>query len=232
MLNSWFEEMPCHSCGNILEKGQWFCNICGRDRFAGIKKWEFLFGGISLSILLAVISSIAVLYIISAKPLFVNFFLPHIQTQSSPFVPLTTTPQSTPDLDILPQETLQASIPQATAMFPTENVVHPSDPKIFVRDYFNAVWQDRNYDYLWTLSTPSFQADASSGDYQDFVSWWESVDRVDILSVTVMSNDGHYASVDVHATFYLKDGRVLNNRNYSYDLIYDSNRQSWLFDYH
>jgi hypothetical protein len=106
-----------------------------------------------------------------------------------------------------------------------------SDPAEFARWYFTAVWQDRNYDYLWTLSTPSFQSAASTGGYNEFTSWWGSVDKADIGSVSVLNNDGHYASIHVVITFHLHDGRVLQNRQYDYDLVFNSDRQTWMFDY-
>ena len=114
---------------------------------------------------------------------------------------------------------------------PTEGLVPATDPGQFIHEYFNAVWQIRNYNYLWSLSTPGFQENASPGGYQEFTSWWESVASVDILNVAVANNDGHHASVNVHVTFHLKDKETLSNRGYQYDLTYDPYRQTWMFDY-
>ena len=114
---------------------------------------------------------------------------------------------------------------------PTEGLAPTSDPAQFIREYFGAVWQTRNYEYLWSLLTPSFQANACPGGYKEFTNWWGSVDSVDILNIAVTNNNGHSASVDVHVTFHLKGGSSLKNRDYRYDLTYDSNRQTWMFDY-
>lgn len=128
-----------------------------------------------------------------------------------------------------------AIIPPATEvsnnMANSSEEEHFSDPADFARWYFTAVWQDRNYNYLWTLSTPSFQSAASTGGYSEFTSWWSSVDKVDISSISVAQNDGNYASIHVVVTFHLHDGRLLLNRKYDYDLVYSSDRQTWMFDY-
>jgi hypothetical protein len=109
-----------------------------------------------------------------------------------------------------------------------QNLSNPGD---FGRWYFTAVWQNRNYEYLWTLWTSRAQAKASPGGYKEFTTWWGSMDRVDISSVNVLNNDGKYASIQVIVTFHIHDGRVLQDRKYSYDLIFDANRNTWMFDY-
>ena len=106
------------------------------------------------------------------------------------------------------------------------------DPGEFVRWYFGAVWQFRNYQELWdNYLTPSFKAHVSSGSYQEYVTWWSSVDRVVVNSVHVIENDGTHAWVRVNVTFHIKDGRVISNQQYDYDLLYDAARQTWMFDF-
>ncbi len=108
---------------------------------------------------------------------------------------------------------------------------HFTDPADFTLWYFTAVWKDRDYEYLWSLSTPSFQHRDPTESYESYVTWWSSVDRVDVHSVKVLENDGHFAGIRVVVTFYLHDGQTLENRKYDYDLIYDSEHAIWLFDY-
>ncbi len=126
---------------------------------------------------------------------------------------------------IYPTDTIiPTNIPQLTE-------IHILKPDDFIHWYFNAVWQDRDYEYLWSLSTPSFQANASPGGYKEFTTWWGSVNRIDILSVTVINQSSTTASVTIEVTFYLNDGRILSHKKYSYNLIYSSEKQSWMFDY-
>ena len=56
------------------------------------------------------------------------------------------------------------------------------------------------------------------------------MERVDVNSVDVLQNDGSNALVRVHLTFHMKDGRLVENQVYDYDLLYDSSRRTWMFD--
>ena len=105
------------------------------------------------------------------------------------------------------------------------------DPGEFVRWYFNAITTGRDYQTLWqNYLTPKFQTTVSPGGLSEYVQWWESVDHVTVNSVNVIQNDGTHAFVRVNLSFYLKDGRVLENRDYDYGLFYDVTRRTWMFD--
>ena len=105
-------------------------------------------------------------------------------------------------------------------------------PEGFLRWYFSAVWNERNYQDLWdNYLTPSFKARPNAGGFEGYVAWWSSVQRVDVNSVTVLDNDGTHAWVRVNVTFTMTDGRVISNQEYDYDLFYDAARQTWMFDY-
>lgn len=127
-------------------------------------------------------------------------------------------------------QSLSTSLPPAPR--PTKRV-QTSDPEKFVRSYFNAVWQDRNYDYMWkNYLTSTFQASSSPGGYQEYIQWWGSVERVDLNNISVSRQSDSWASTTVNVTFHLKDGRILANRVYSYDLTYNYDLGSWQFDIH
>lgn len=106
-----------------------------------------------------------------------------------------------------------------------------TDPEQFIRWYFNAVWQDRNYEYLWSFLTPSFRSHASQNDFKSYEDWWNSVDKIDFHSFQKTQHDSSYVTVRIDVTFYLKDGRVLSHRKYAYDLIFNNDKNSWMFDY-
>jgi hypothetical protein len=125
-----------------------------------------------------------------------------------------------------------ASHASPTRAAPQQPATGLQDPGEFVRWYFGAVWQARNYEDLWNnYLTPSFKSRISSGGYDEYVQWWSSVDRVDVISVQVLENDGAHAWVHVNVTFIMKDGRVISNQEYDYDLLFDPARQTWMFDY-
>jgi len=108
---------------------------------------------------------------------------------------------------------------------------HP-DAAEFVRWYFAAVWQIRNYQDLWdNYLTLSFKNRSNSGGITGYVQWWSSVERVDVSSVDVIQNDGTHAWVRVTVTFTMKDGRVISNQQYDYALLFDATRQTWMFDF-
>ena len=80
--------------------------------------------------------------------------------------------------------------------------------------------------------TSSFQSHASNGDYNSYVEWWGSITRTEVNSIDVIENDSKSAWIHVNVTFYMKDGRILHNREYDYDLTYNQNKNTWMFDYH
>lgn len=112
-------------------------------------------------------------------------------------------------------------------------VFSQSDPASFVFWYFNAVWRERDYNLLWDkYLTAAFQNHSSSGDINSYIKWWDTVERIDVNSIKVIENDGKDAWVKINVTFYLIDGRVLEDREYDYVLVFDTNRKTWLLNYH
>ncbi len=106
------------------------------------------------------------------------------------------------------------------------------DPTGFIRWYFGRVWKERDYQNLWNnYLTPSFKAHVGSGLFDDYVGWWNSVERVDVNSVDVLQNNGTNAQVHVNVTIHMKDGHVVPNQIFDYQLLYDANRKTWMFDY-
>jgi hypothetical protein len=111
----------------------------------------------------------------------------------------------------------------------TPNVVQ--DPAEFARWYFTRVWNERDYQNLWDhYLTISYKANVGSGLFEDYVVWWDSVERIDVNAVDVLANNGSDALVRVHLTFHMTDGRVVDNQVYEYDLLYDPSRNTWMFD--
>jgi hypothetical protein len=124
---------------------------------------------------------------------------------------------------------LNTKAPPLLPAVETQNVMQ--DPAEFARWYFTRVWNERDYQNLWdNYLTPSYKANAGSGLFEDYAGWWNSVERVDVNSVDVFQNNGSDAWVRVNLTFHMKDGRVVQNQVYDYDLLYDANRGIWMFD--
>lgn len=145
---------------------------------------------------------------------------------------------------ITPLPTVGGSLPRVQPTRATRGINPPpsqpppgtatslQDPAAFMRWYFGAVWQERNYEDLWNnYLTESFKTHSSSGSYEDYAKWWNSVARVDVNSVQVLQNEGNHAWVRVNVTFQMNDGRIVANQEYDYDLLYDATRGTWMFDY-
>ena len=145
----------------------------------------------------------------------------------------------------LPTQTVATQIPLFTITVPPghENTKAPpllppsgtqtfiQDPAEFTRWYFTRVWKERDYQNLWdNYLDSSYKANVGSGLFEDYAGWWDSVERVDINSMDVLQNNGRDAWVRVNLTFHMKDGRVVQNQVYDYDLLYDPSRGTWMFD--
>ena len=107
-----------------------------------------------------------------------------------------------------------------------------SRPEEFVFWYFNAMWQQRNYEDLWNnFLTTSFQNHSSNGNFNEYVKWWKTVSRIDINGVEIVQKKESSVWVKINVNFYLNDGRVLNSREYDYSLVFDTDKRIWMFDY-
>ena len=105
------------------------------------------------------------------------------------------------------------------------------DPAEFARWYFTRVWNERDYQNLWdNYLTVSYKTNVGSGLFEDYVWWWNSVQRVDVNAVDVLQNNGTDAWIRVNLTFIMTDGRVIQNQIYDYDFLYDPTRATWMFD--
>jgi hypothetical protein len=103
------------------------------------------------------------------------------------------------------------------------------DPVSFVRWYFTAVWQTRDYDSLWDLQTSRFQRANSPGGFSDYTKWWDSVSYVTVHSASLVHKTSSTASVNVVLSFNMKNGRALSHQSYTYSLLYDEGMKSWKF---
>ena len=157
----------------------------------------------------------------------------------------TPTPFVAPSFTPLPTQTAAAPIPVYTITVvpgqlgtkapsvPTVSGMptNMQDPAEFARWYFTRVWNERDYQNLWdNYLTPSFKTNVGSGLFEDYVGWWNSVARIDVNTVDILTNNGTDAWVRVDLTFHMQDGRVVRNQLYDYDFLYDPSRGTWMFD--
>ena len=75
------------------------------------------------------------------------------------FVPTAT---STP-LPMLTPTFIPPSVTPMPTTVLTEGLIPTFDPGQFIREYFSAVWQTRNYVYLWSIIHTQFSSECQSG---------------------------------------------------------------------
>lgn len=231
----------CQYCGEKLELGIQFCPFCGKEQLVSKQgsKTLFLNGGLmGLLIIVALLALFVWLQLFPKQSTTTRLVFPPLNTPG--IIQITISPtreNSTSTIQVLPSATpITVYTPLVTTLQAKSPNPSPmpglySDPEQFTRWYFNDVWQDRDYEYLWSFLTPSFRSYTSPGNFQEYKDWWGSVDRIDIHSFQKTQHSTSYITIRIDVTFYLKDGRVLSHRKYAYDLIFDRGKNSWMFDY-
>jgi hypothetical protein len=101
-------------------------------------------------------------------------------------------------------------------------------PEQFIYSYFSNI-NAGNYSLTWTLLTDRFKAIANNSSYTNYTNFWSSVTRVDVGSVSLSSQNGGTAVVNVYMVFNYSSGVVTPN-NLVFHLVYDWSRATWLFD--
>jgi hypothetical protein len=168
----------------------------------------------------------------TAAPPTATITAPPAVATTAPSLPTQTAPPAATATAVPPVVTATVHAPQSRVPATHLPRTALNTPEGFLRWYFAAVWTDRNYQDLWdNYLTPSFKARPNAGGLEGYEAWWNSVQQVDVNSVTVLENDGTHAWVRVNVTFHMMDGRVISNQEYDYDLFFDAARQTWMFDY-
>lgn len=101
-------------------------------------------------------------------------------------------------------------------------------PEQFLQSYFYDVVNNRNYEYLWSVQTSEFQEVNSKSDYQDYVSFWNSISKLDMSTVDCYLVSSTSADCHVMFTLYKNDASYPADLNYH--LTYSEDKQSWMFD--
>ncbi len=110
-------------------------------------------------------------------------------------------------------------------------VYSPQYPDQFIRYYYSYINQ-RNYQLTWSLLADSFKYavnGAGEGGFLGYANFWDTVQRVDIFGVSVTSQSGGYAVVNVNMQYTYQNSLVTSNLQ-TFNLIYDYNRSTWLFN--
>ncbi len=122
MIKILLEDTKC-SCENQIPRGKWFCPVCGRSRYIGVKKWEYILGGLFLIIVFCTFATgvniaIGATQSFLAAPTPISFQIP-TQTNLSP------SPQSTYSLP-------STQSPPPTELIPISSPVPTTCPEITI----------------------------------------------------------------------------------------------------
>ena len=150
-------------------------------------------------------------------------------------IPPTQTPQLPTPTIALPTATLESAspTPQPPAPpppAPPAQVWYPQYADQFIRYYYQNI-NLRNYWLTWSLLSDSFKLAVNGpaeGGYQGYVDFWNSVQRVDISSVSITGQSSGTANVLVGMTYNYWNG-VVSSVNQPFSLIFDAGRNTWMF---
>jgi hypothetical protein len=123
---------------------------------------------------------------------------------------------------------------RTTADRPSEVPPIAGEPVEAVRRYYAAV-AERNYGISWPMLSSHFKqqwhccAADGSFDLAGYAEWWDSVQRLDVGHVELISRDGDRATVYAELVYTLRDGRQVRDTDAYIKLRLDPASGQWLF---
>ena len=139
-------------------------------------------------------------------------------------------PSQTPRIVIV---TTTPNHPLLTVAYNADTQSQVKTPDRFIRDYYDAINQ-REYELAFSLLSTSFKdkyhccGTDGSYNYNDYVDWWNSVNKVELLKVEIREQSSSRATVYALLRFYYRDGRVVDDQHI-FQLIAGGN-EGWLID--
>jgi hypothetical protein len=88
--------------------------------------------------------------------------------------------------------------------------------------------QNQQLDQSWTDLSTSFQGSNLTQGFQEYRTWWNLVDRIDIGKVETVDQSTDSAIVQVNLSYRLKSGRVMSDQKKYIYLVWDNDK--WLIN--
>lgn len=79
------------------------------------------------------------------------------------------------------------------------------------------------------MLSPNFKKEVNPTGFGDYVGWWDTVERVDIIGTEILDQNLTTASVYALLRYNMKDGRVQDGPN-TFILAADTVGNSWLIE--
>jgi len=143
---------------------------------------------------------------------------------TTPSLPATITPVSPTSTPVPP------TLTDTTTWTPTPTLPTQT-PDQFIRHYYDNI-NVANYPYTWSLLDLNFVTTMNNlgmGGYSGYVKFWDSVHSVRVLTVVVVFQCNGCVVVNVTARYKYNNG-VVTTATYTYILVFNAVRNTWLFD--
>ena len=102
-------------------------------------------------------------------------------------------------------------------------------PIEFIKKYYSNI-NNNNYNLTWQQFTP--QRRASSGSFQAYLSWWNTVQNTEIEQIEILEQDSDRAIVYTELNYFMKTGTIYRNRKSKIYLVWDRKSNNWLIENH
>jgi hypothetical protein len=107
-----------------------------------------------------------------------------------------------------------------------------TDPISFINEYFSLI-NERRYDDAWARLSNKFKENFTNrtdgGGYNEYVEYWNTVNKVEIAFIELQSQNDTEAIVYAEILFNYKTGNT-ETGHVKYKLVKDTTGKSWLFD--
>jgi serine/threonine protein kinase, bacterial len=100
-------------------------------------------------------------------------------------------------------------------------------PDVAVIKHYQLI-QNQQLDQSWTDLSTSFQGSNLTQGFQEYRTWWNSVDRIDIGKVETVDQSTDSAIVQADLSYRLKSGRVMSDQKKYIYLVWDNDK--WLIN--
>jgi hypothetical protein len=127
----------------------------------------------------------------------------------------------------LPDNTSPASPPTWSPAVAIGTPAVDISPEQAVTYYYQMI-NNRQYSTTWVMLSDKFKVEHSP-DFQDYVAWWDSVERVDVRNVTIVGGIPGQV-VALADLYYLTKGNWIHDDKPYIQLVFDESTHAWLFN--
>lgn len=129
------------------------------------------------------------------------------------------------------QEPGSGEEPPAVTLTPWPRDQFPN-PEQFVRDYYTEI-NRREYETAWSMLSETFQQSccslAGNDPFQVYVNWWDTIEKVEVVSAYLQAWDANPAEVYATLRYTTNKGEIAEVFN-NFKLIADPEKSSLLID--